>query len=250
MAIRVKEWTIDSENVKASLDLLQKRIEQMKKLDEVNLSDEEFLEILDFCYIYDLNVLENDIVNHSKELFGSDTVSSTIIDTNLLLYINNDTNIYVRYDGIASSSFKSKEIYTLEELESGIAKHELIIYSGSSITRYRWELSDELKNKQEINVEISKRANALVLLGQFSLLDLGIYKEWLLPIIRKQFTKERITKDILELISYAKQQIENYHQTLEQEKRKAEEIIASNDLAIGELEDFSEALNRIREKKD
>jgi len=225
----------------------------LKKLNDVNLSDEKFLEVIGSCYNCE-KINESDIQANLKEIFGEDKSSgkSVIFDTNLYLFPSNfsykgrfEHLCYQRYFGYASNSLKIKSCYSLEELEDLIQKHKIIIIAGGE----RIEDYSVLDCKSVYDMGISDRIEQLSI-GRHDILDLGIYKEWLLPIIRKHFTKEHVAKDILELTIFAKQQIENYHQALEQEKMKAEEIIASNDLAIGELEDFSEALNRIREKKD
>lgn len=249
MPLVVKKTDIaESSNANTFFGLIETRIKFMNRLkDKETLSDDEFLSMLDFCYTYDSKDSDNDTITCAKKFLRTKTVKSVILDTNMPLSNNVYIKEFVRYDALVRPSFKPKKIYTLEELEAGIAKRELIIITGCSLRKS--SLSDELKGTPKIDQETSQKTESLIF-SRLSLANLGPYKTWLLPIIKRAFTKKRLAQDILELIEYGRGVAESYRETLEQENQEAEKSIARNKQTIAELRKGNEALSRMREKKD
>lgn len=224
-------------NIFDELDLIEKRIKLLKSLTN-ELSDEEFIKIIAFCYDYDLVNLDKDAMKHAIDIFGEEAKMG-IIDTDLLLYGGVSDKCYIRFDAYVKSSLNIKSRYTLIELENLISTRQIIIDSGC----LRVERVRRKETEETITIETENRAQSLIL-DRRQLTDLGPYKEWLLPIIKAAFTKERIASDILELVANAKELISLSKANFEKEKTTAELLIAINNESIARLAEFARVLEK------
>lgn len=235
---KTKKEKLADINIFDELDLIEKRIKLLKSLTR-ELSDEEFIKIISFCYDYDLSNLDKDAMEHAIDIFGEEAKMG-IIDTDLLLYGGVSDKCYIRFDAYVKSSLNIKPRYTLNELENLISTHQIIIDSGC----LRTERVKRKGNEKTITTETENRAQSLIL-DRRQLTDLGPYKEWLLPIIRDAFTKERIASDILKLIASAKELISISKANFEKGKIAAELLIANNNESIARLTEFARVLEKI-----
>ncbi len=241
MILRLKRWTINPElDVKKQIKERELDVRAMLMLNDTSLSDEAFLEIV--SKVFELDV--SDIDSLIGEMFQSDAIVKKELDTNIREYpkwFSSDNYFYLgvrRYgaykwnwrDLFKMFKNKKEEKLSLEQIKKDIKERKYVftdigtIGEVKDITKEEREKVDFISQVYVVNEKTRKLKTELEKcdLTKISLEDMGLYKEWLMPIIRKHFTMDKIRSDIVGLIRVSEHALQVYKNVFDREKKYAE----------------------------
>lgn len=232
MTLLLKKRVFDSDSLAQNYQDICDYCELIRSfslLGDSEIPDEQFSSLLSAFYLCAIDEA------FCIELIGSRALSKTI-SLNHQVYVNKswyklDFKVYVK-DYIDTSTIKS-----IEDLIALIESQELIVMSlalNKDTSPKIINLNNVFESKNHIY-----QAQAISLKDLLSNeMGLGIYKAWVLSLLRKILTKEKLQYDLAIIVSETKRELEKLIASLSQRKEQlAGELDGANKL-LASLDDI------------
>jgi len=173
---------------------LDNRIRLLDSLKNPTLSDEEYLKLVSACYFYEKD--NESYLRDIAKVLGvpSKNVIEVTLHTNLVTASGQQ---------VVFNAYATEEFFTLYDTDYNYSASEItnLIKSKSIFISYAslWT-TKKLPNCKLCDMDTIEEFIAT----KRTLTNLGLYQDWFLSFIKKALSKQRITKDILEIIALLK----------------------------------------------
>ncbi|HBA37258.1 MAG TPA: hypothetical protein DCY94_00915 [Firmicutes bacterium] len=229
-------------------------IDDLKSLANSDLSDEEFVTLLDRYYAVDIGSFILEMLEKGKLFQG--------IHHREIQYTTNEIMAYraISYSTISVAYFSFKVIgqinersHSIDELESSIkSRRAIVTCTGHEKRKIPGDFFlDDSRHLTFTNTRLGyhvahrygSRDDQIAKLNieNLTIKDLGLYGPWILPLLRNEFATRDLNRDILDLIGVIQSKIEIQRQNVQYQ-------IANLQSQLDILETYSTSLKSETEK--
>lgn len=250
------------EKIKEQIDKRYEMISKLYRLYDPNISDEEYLEIIGSMYHlsnFDIHFFAKVLIGKPEVCYGS--MCTTLVDPvfdpyyrKIMVLAYGTDEVTVCYDEDYDNAHYDRK-YSLDELVAKVKNGEIVVMG----IRYTSEsVEDKNGKKNKIDVKSQRILESLdihnISTNDFKTFgDLGVYKDLIMPYIKREFYADRIAFDIYKAISDTKRELARLQTSFKKSIAAKEAEIATLNDNITTVSSLSETfgddvLKRAREK--